>query len=180
MNNERRKQLKAIAKQLGTIADNLEEQQILLEQIYDDKSEAFDNMPESLQESDRGIEMEEGIAVLEEQKDAVATMVDDIRDIIETLQDFGSSSSPSSQSAVTSIASASATMASRLGDVSPLSHPCSARKLNPVKAAICFWLIPRSVRHDLILLPTFTILHASVQIAVGATNCYRFPIAIWK
>ena len=45
-------------------------------------------MPESLQESDRGIEMEEGIAVLEEQKDAVATMVDDIRDIIETLQDF--------------------------------------------------------------------------------------------
>ena len=88
MNNERRKQLKAIAKQLGTIADNLEEQQILLEQIYDDKSEAFDNMPESLQESDRGIEIEEGIAVLEEQKDAVATMVDDIRDIIETLQDF--------------------------------------------------------------------------------------------
>ena len=88
MNNDRRKQLKAIAKQLGTIADNLEEQQILLEQIYDDKSEAFDNMPESLQESDRGIEMEEGIAVLEEQKDAVATMVDDIRDIIETLQDF--------------------------------------------------------------------------------------------
>lgn len=88
MNNERRKQLKAIAKQLGTIADNLEEQQILLEQIYDDESEAFDNMPESLQESDRGIEMEEGIAVLEEQKDAVATMVDDIRDIIETPQDF--------------------------------------------------------------------------------------------
>lgn len=31
MNNERRKQLKAIAKQLGTIADNLEDQQILLE-----------------------------------------------------------------------------------------------------------------------------------------------------
>lgn len=88
MNNERRKQLKAIAKQLGTIADNLEEQQILLEQIYDDESEAFDNMPESLQESDRGIEMEEGINLLEEQKDAVATMVDDIRDMIETLQDF--------------------------------------------------------------------------------------------
>lgn len=88
MNNERRKQLKAIAKQLGTIADNLEDQQVLLEQIYDDESEAFDNMPESLQESDRGIEMEEGINLLEEQKDAVATMVDDIRDMIETLQDF--------------------------------------------------------------------------------------------
>lgn len=88
MNNERRKQLKAIAKQLGTIADALEDQQILLEQVYDDESEAFDNMPESLQESDRGIEMEEGIGTLEEQKDAVATMVDDIRDMIETLQDF--------------------------------------------------------------------------------------------
>lgn len=88
MNNERRKQLKAIAKQLGTIADNLEDQQILLEQVYDDESEAFDNMPESLQQSDRGIEMEEGIGTLEEQKDAVATMVDDLREMISTLQDF--------------------------------------------------------------------------------------------
>ena len=88
MNNERRKQLKAIAKQLGTIADNLEEQQILLEQIYDDKSEAFDNMPESLQESDRGIEMEEGIGTLEEQKDDLANMANDLREMIYTLQDF--------------------------------------------------------------------------------------------
>lgn len=88
MNNERRKQLKAIAKQLGTIADNLEDQQILLEQVYDDESEAFDNMPESLQESDRGIEMEEGIGTLEEQKDDMTNMVDDLRTIISTLQDF--------------------------------------------------------------------------------------------
>ena len=88
MNNERRKQLKAIAKQLGTIADNLEDQQILLEQVYDDESEAFDNMPESLQESDRGIEMEEGIGTLAEQKDDMTNMVDDLRTIISTLQDF--------------------------------------------------------------------------------------------
>lgn len=88
MNNERRKQLKAIAKQLGTIADNLEDQQVLLEQIYDDESEAFDNMPESLQESDRGIEMEEGIGTLEEQKDDLANMANDLREMISTLQDF--------------------------------------------------------------------------------------------
>lgn len=88
MNNDRRKQLKSVAKRLGTIADALEEQQILLEQIYDDESEAFDNMPESLQQSDRGIEMEDGVNLLEEQKDAVAAMVDDVRDIIEKLQDF--------------------------------------------------------------------------------------------
>lgn len=88
MNNERRKQLKAIAKQLGTIADNLEDQQILLEQVYDDESEAFDNMPESLQESDRGIEMEEGIGTLEKQKDDLANMANDLREMISTLQDF--------------------------------------------------------------------------------------------
>ena len=88
MNNERRKQLKAIAKQLGTIADNLEDQQILLEQVYDDESEAFDNMPESLQQSDRGIEMEEGIGTLEEQKDDLANMADDLHEIISALQDF--------------------------------------------------------------------------------------------
>lgn len=88
MNNERRKQLKAIAKQLGTIADNLEDQQILLEQVYDDESEAFDNMPESLQQSDRGIEMEDGIGTLEEQKDDLANMADDLHEIISALQDF--------------------------------------------------------------------------------------------
>lgn len=88
MNNDRRKQLKSVAKQLGTIADALEEQQILLEQIYDDESEAFDNMPESLQESDRGIEMEEGIGTLEEQKDDLANMADDLHEIISALQDF--------------------------------------------------------------------------------------------
>lgn len=88
MNNDRRKQLKSVAKQLGTIANALEEQQILLEQIYDDESEAFDNMPESLQQSDRGIEMEEGIGTLEEQKDDIANMTDDLHEIISALQDF--------------------------------------------------------------------------------------------
>ena len=88
MNNDRRKQLKSVAKQLGTIADALEEQQILLEQIYDDESEAFDNMPESLQQSDRGIEMEEGIGTLEEQKDDLANMADNLHEIISALQDF--------------------------------------------------------------------------------------------
>ena len=87
MNNDRRKQLKSIAKQLGTIADNLEDQQILLEQVYDE-SEAFDNMPESLQQSDHGIEMEEGIGTLEEQKDDLTNMVDDLREMISVLQDF--------------------------------------------------------------------------------------------
>ena len=88
MNNDRRKQLKSVAKRLGTIADALEEQQILLEQIYDDESEAFDNMPESLQQSDRGIEMEEGIGTLEEQKDDLANMADNLHEIISALQDF--------------------------------------------------------------------------------------------
>lgn len=88
MNNDRRKQLKSVAKRLGTIADALEEQQILLEQIYDDESEAFDNMPESLQQSDRDIEMEEGIGTLEEQKDDLANMADDLHEIISALQDF--------------------------------------------------------------------------------------------
>ena len=45
-------------------------------------------MPESLQQSDRGIEMEEGIGTLEEQKDDLANMVDDLREMISALQDF--------------------------------------------------------------------------------------------
>lgn len=58
MNNERRKQIDDIISRLEMIADD-----ILA--VKDAEQEAFDNIPESLQEADRGQTMSDAIDTLE-------------------------------------------------------------------------------------------------------------------
>lgn len=64
MNNARRKNLTNIRARIEELKSDLE---LLLEE----EQEAFDNMPESIQYSDRGETMEEGISALE---DAVSSL----------------------------------------------------------------------------------------------------------
>lgn len=72
MNQDRRKQIDEAA---GMLQDAL----ALIEQIRDEEQEAFDNMPESLQQSDRGIASEEAANDLSE-------AVDNITETIDTLE----------------------------------------------------------------------------------------------
>lgn len=58
MNKERRNQIKKIYDELEMLKDRLEN-------VFTEEADAFDNMPYSLQTSDKGIEMEEGIDQLE-------------------------------------------------------------------------------------------------------------------
>lgn len=64
MNKERRKRLEKV---LGT----LQELQAEIEAVKDEEQEAFDNMPESLQQGDRGQTMEEGISHIEDAQNGV-------------------------------------------------------------------------------------------------------------
>lgn len=64
MNKLRRRQLRAAL-------DLLDEARSILETVQEDEQEAFDNMPESLQSSERGEAMEETISNLE---DAVSSL----------------------------------------------------------------------------------------------------------
>ena len=74
MNKARRKWLeKAIA--------TLEDQKLELETICEEEQEAFDNMPESLQESEKGQAMYENIDTLE-------SAFSDLEDIISNLQEI--------------------------------------------------------------------------------------------
>lgn len=72
MNQDRRKQIDEAA---GMLQDAL----ALIEQIRDEEQESFDNMPESLQQSDRGIASEEAANDLSE-------AVDNITETIDTLE----------------------------------------------------------------------------------------------
>ena len=74
MNKARRKWLEKVSEM---IADAKEQ----LEQIRDEEQEAYDNMPESIQDSERGEQMYENIDNLE-------TMASDLEDILESFYDI--------------------------------------------------------------------------------------------
>lgn len=75
MNKERRERLQRIS---GLICEARE----LLETVRDDEQEAFDNMPENLQGSERGEQMEEWICTMEEAIDSLSDIEDNIDDIV--------------------------------------------------------------------------------------------------
>ena len=53
-------------KSLAEVTNLLDEAKALLETVISDEQDAFDNMPESLRESDRGQDMESGLESMEE------------------------------------------------------------------------------------------------------------------
>jgi F0F1-type ATP synthase membrane subunit b/b' len=74
MNKARRKWLEDVSEMIA----NAKEQ---LEQIRDEEQEAYDNMPENLNMTDRASTMEENI-------DNLDTMVSDLEDILESFYDI--------------------------------------------------------------------------------------------
>lgn len=78
MNDNRRKQLKTLIKQLEELYEKLEcikndseEISVALGEIRDEEEESYDNLPESLQESAKGERIQENIESLESAVDEV-------------------------------------------------------------------------------------------------------------
>lgn len=65
---------KARRKELSKIIELLQEAQERLEAVKEEEQEAFDNVPESLQHSERGETMEEYIYRMEEMLEALDTV----------------------------------------------------------------------------------------------------------
>ena len=76
MNKDRRKRLQEIC-------DILEEQQAALEEIRDEEQEAFDNLPEGLQCTERGQAMEEAAGDLDSACYDLESLRDTLAEIIE-------------------------------------------------------------------------------------------------
>ena len=71
MNNKRRKAI-------GLVINSLENLSADLEEVAQEESDAYENMPESIQQSDRGSNIEDNIYNLED-------CISQINDVIDTL-----------------------------------------------------------------------------------------------
>ena len=69
MNNKRRKEISKIVTTLEDVRDRLSE-------VVDEEQSAFDNMPESIQGSDRGCDSEEAIGYLSDALDSVQSALE--------------------------------------------------------------------------------------------------------
>lgn len=69
MNNKRRKEISKIVSTLEDVRDRLSE-------VVDEEQIAFDNMPESIQGSERGCDSEEAIGYLSDALDSVESALD--------------------------------------------------------------------------------------------------------
>lgn len=66
---------------LNMIVNAIEELKTQLESVRDDEQDAFDNMPESLQESERGETMQEAIDNMEYAIDNLDDAIDNLNEV---------------------------------------------------------------------------------------------------
>mgnify|MGYP006862529747 CR=1 FL=1 len=82
MNNVRRKQLKNLANRISIMNDiqdtsHLQEYYSILEDIKNDEEEYYDNMPENLQGSMRGMDSEEAISNMDDALEVLEQAIDE-------------------------------------------------------------------------------------------------------
>ena len=73
---------KARRKELDRAADMLREAYSIIESCRDDEEDAYDNLPESFQDGERGEEMQEYIDVMDEVMDQIDDAANAIEEII--------------------------------------------------------------------------------------------------
>lgn len=65
MNNQRRKELEKIIARIEDVRSEIEEIKDAIEMVRDEEEVAYDNLPESIQDSDRGQAMQDAINALD-------------------------------------------------------------------------------------------------------------------
>lgn len=86
MNRERRKNLKVILDQMEELTSKIEEAKEALQEVIDEEEEALSNLPESIQESERGEQMQGYIDAMEEVAEALDEL--DMDDLCEKIEEI--------------------------------------------------------------------------------------------
>ena len=86
MNKARRKSLKAILERMDELTAVIEEVKEDLQVVMDEEEEALGNLPESLQEGERGQQMQEYIDTLEGVIDSLSEL--DTQDLYEKIEEI--------------------------------------------------------------------------------------------
>lgn len=74
---------KARRKWLTDTIEMLEQAKQELENISDDEQEAYDNLPESIQDSERGETMQENVDDIEDASSSLQDIIDQLQEIID-------------------------------------------------------------------------------------------------
>ena len=85
MNDKRRKELNAVIDRLRAAADDASNLYTDFSVTVDEEREAFENMPEGLQQSEKGEATSEGLDVLDSALAMLDTVVDDLNQIADDL-----------------------------------------------------------------------------------------------
>ena len=78
MNNERRKEITKLYERIDATVSDLEDMISATEELRDEEQEAFDNLPESMQASERGEKMEAAVSALNEAIEALEAARDSL------------------------------------------------------------------------------------------------------
>lgn len=76
MNKQRRNRLQKVI-------DQLEELKVEVSSICEEEQEAYDNMPESLQDGEMGSQMYENISTIEDQESNFDELIENLQEVIE-------------------------------------------------------------------------------------------------
>ena len=82
MNKQRRERISKLKNQIDLIKTNLNEVSSELSSILDEEQDAFDNMPEGLQSSYRGMCSEDAIDIMEETSAKLDEVIELLNDIV--------------------------------------------------------------------------------------------------
>lgn len=74
MNNQRRKRLKDAIKLL-------EQARSIIDSVRDEEEESYDNLPEGLQDSEKGGTMLDNMDVLEEQGESIGEIISELEEV---------------------------------------------------------------------------------------------------
>ena len=88
MNASRRKQIAKIAKRIQELHELTDGIRADIEGIMDEEQEAFDNLPESIQESERGEKSQSAIDELDDINSNLDLIMDDVENLASQCEDF--------------------------------------------------------------------------------------------
>lgn len=87
MNKERRKQLKEAVTLLTDAQEKIQEASSIVETCKDEEEESYDNLPEGVQDSERGEAMEENASQLDDAMSELESIGDSVGEQIDLIQE---------------------------------------------------------------------------------------------
>lgn len=88
MNKERRKAVANAIAKLHDLKEDLESITTEIADAHDGEQEAYDNLPEGLQQGEKGEAMSAAVTALEEATEKLETMTEDLDDAVTSLEEI--------------------------------------------------------------------------------------------